>query len=285
MVRSLSLAWSAAALVLPAAVAAQSFSFAYQPQVGTFSSLVHEVRGTVHYMGIPSLPDSVTAEYEAQVGETRRFVEQLAGAWIAHQTFDSVRARYRVQERQWRSIASRTTALQPIRMLVDDRGVGSPMGETPVEEAAIARGVSSGLQLQLPDAPVSPGDSWSAALRVPVIMPVAGDSARIIAVNLDGAGEATLDSLVARTSDTLAYVSVRGRLQPVVVNTVHPLNGTPATIEIWGSTLSSMIWSTGWGSWVSGGSSLLIRGRLEMPSGPADGHILADLTSRFQIRP
>lgn len=285
MARNLLLVCTAMGLTLPTGTTAQSFSFTHAPQVGSFTASAYEVRGTISYVNVPGLPDSVVAEYESLVGETRRIVDQLAGAWIARHTYDSVRARYRIEGRQWASIASRTAPLAPIRILVDDRAVSSPMGEAPVEEAAIARGASSALQVQLPESTLSPGDSWSAALRLPVVLAVPGDSARIIAVGLDGSGEATLDSLVARAADTLAYVSVRGRMQPVAVTTVHPMTGAPATLEIWGSTLSSMIWSTGWGTWVSGGSALLIRGRLEMPSETTDGRIAADLTSRFQIRP
>jgi hypothetical protein len=272
----------------PCALTAQaSMNLTFHPQVGTFVRWIYDTRGEYVYRDFPLIIDSTTAEVVARVGLTRRIVEHLGEAYLAGLTVDSAKAQYRITGRDWRPLV-RDSGSTSADYLVDQQHAISPVereGGPPSLDRVL--GVAGAIQVSLPPQPILEGDRWEAQVVYPFTTETPGDSSVTITVTLSGPASATLDSTVVRQSDTLAYVSVNGAFQPSTVQSIHPINNAPTNVEFWGSHASSMVWSTGWQTWVSGATTVRIHERIEAPVGTdaKDARVQADLSTRFRLIP
>ncbi len=89
----------------------------------------------------------------------------------------------------------------------------------------------------------------------------------------------TVDSLVARANDTLAYLSVRGGFAPRAAQGAGGASG--------GDVVGSLVWSTGWSTFVSGAMRIRLRVGLGGSAGAPDEEVglLLERTVRHQVRP
>ena len=71
------------------------------------------------------------------------------------------------------------------------------------------------------------------------------------------------------------------------MNSTLELGGGPATAELWGEFVGSLIWSTGWSAFVSVVLTARVNQRLEavMGSGVEDARITVIVTTRVRVRP
>ncbi len=132
--------------------------------------------------------------------------------------------------------------------------------------------------LVFPDHPVRAGEGWSVSHRVPLGGSVSAVSDQLRR-SLAARTAVTVDSVVARANDTLAYLSLRGTLGPEQAR-------TPTIGEYRGGISGTLVWSSGWRGFVSGATRLRVR---IVPPGE-DGtpqrarELMLETTVRHQIR-
>ncbi len=265
-----------------------TFRVDFRPTVGTFVKTYSEMQGELVFNDFTVLPDSSVAAFESMVATTRRVLEELEGAYMTQTTYDSSQARYRILGREWRNVVTRNGPVGPVRVLIDTQMSRSLMADDSIPaNLPLIEGVAGTVRLSFPEGAVTTGEEWQAFVDMPYAVEIPGDTATLVATTLSGTATASIDSLVVRPGDTLAYITARGAFNPVFVDARYPLDGAPTPAEVWGSFASSLLWSTGWQAWVGGSVTLRIRHRIERPQGSdlPDARITADLRSRFRIRP
>ena len=97
----------------------------------------------------------------------------------------------------------------------------------------------------------------------------------------------TLDSLITRGGDTLAFMTYRGVITPIT-RTV-PSDVANSNVTIGGTSAGVLIWSTMWDAYVSGSTHTRLTMRVRVfVYGEEPMTVLAldsDIVSRFQVRP
>ncbi len=277
----------ALAMVTVPAASQVPFRFEFRPDPVLTVRTIVESRGDVLLVGLPGLSDSVAAEWESLAGLTRRIQAGATDPYAISLTFDSVRTRFRWRRGTWRDVP--LVPAPPLRLeFVTDARL-SVFGPTAVEDSAraiLVSGAATLAHLALPEQPLTPGGEWSADFVFPFALQIPGEEPGRIAGLMTGPGIGTLDSLVLRGSDTLAYLSVRGRFVPTSAQTTVELGGSPALAEVWGGFAGQFIWSTAWSAFVSVALTTRVNQRLEAPlgSGIEDARITATLTTRVWVR-
>ncbi|MDH3285504.1 MAG: hypothetical protein OEQ13_12240, partial [Acidobacteriota bacterium] len=99
----------------------------------------------------------------------------------------------------------------------------------------------------VPDRPVRAGDRWVVSLALPGGIP--GEDLEVGSERpvLLARGAVVVDSLVGRTRDTLAFLSIDGPIDPESTTTA---DGGHVVYE--GHVNATLVWSSGWGGLVSG---------------------------------
>ena len=97
----------------------------------------------------------------------------------------------------------------------------------------------------------------------------------------------TLDSLVDRGLDTLAYIRLRGVFEPSTFEADSAdVSGLLVTE---GSIAGTLVWSTGWSTFISGswraGLTLDMSMEMEGLPEPIELGLRLNVTNRFQVRP
>lgn len=286
---------------LPQAVSAQqSISLRYQPQPRTrlhtlwWSDLTSTIREGAP--GVPAL-DSITVEATTLHSYTTTVVGTRITSAVLQITHDSTRARSRVPGGPWRVLDEERARSSTARVVVDDRlrvtDVEVMEGDSLTNrELQHYRAFASGLEFSLPEEPVTEGDTWTADIVVALTRPLGLEGEGV----LEGMPEEpevlarstiTLDSVVARSTDTLAYLRVQGSFLPdrpaAAEGAAEPVAG------ITGAFGGSFIWSTGWNAFVSG--ALRTRATLTMERSEEVAQTVVEVTlsmdhsTRFQVRP
>ncbi len=264
------------------------FRFEFRPDPLLAVRTIVESRGDVVLVGVPGLSDSVVAESESLAGLTRRVQAGADDPYTLSLTFDSVRTRSRWRNSAWRDVRLAPAGPVTLEFVTDARlSVFGPRAVDDSAQALLVSGAAGLTHLALPGVPLVPGEEWDADFVFPFAMEIPGEEPGIIVAPLTGPGIGTLDSLVLRGSDTLAYLSVRGRFIPTSAQTTFALGGSPALAELWGGFAGQFIWSTGWGAFVSVALTTRVNQRLEAPlgSGVEDARITSTLTTRVWVRP
>lgn len=216
-----------------------------------------------------------------------RWIETTDGGGneVLHLTYDSVRVRTRDHGGSWRGLAITDVDTAWVQIHMDDRMrvkrvlVGG-------ELAGVTKllPVLTGLpHLVLPERELAVGDRWLSETEIAVTGPgIEGATGR---PGILGRAELKLDSIVARSSDTLGFITVVGHVGPT---TLVSVGRAGAKVVASGAVRGGLVWSTGWGLFVSGA----IQTRLEMTrgtkgaSGDGDGDSLVmEKTTRYQVRP
>lgn len=271
-----------------APLAAQgTFRWRFAPEVGTFVRWIYTTEGEYTFTDFPLIIDSTKATVSSRAGLTRRIMERMEGVYLGLVTVDSVVARYRIVGRDWNPLVTERGPIGPAGFLIDDNGLYSQVAGTDDPELQAFLGVTGAIQVSLPPEPIRPGDRWETRISYPYTTEIPADSSGIVMVTLEGEAAAVIDSLGVRGADTLIHVSVSGAFQPTFAEGIHPADNSSTQVEFWGSHASSLIWSTGWNTWVSGSTRVRIHERVEAPAGSEvqDARVRADLSTRFRVIP
>jgi hypothetical protein len=264
------------AALLPYAGAAQeSLLFRYEAAPGTVVRTAFQTDAVVWAF------DGHRFE-SADVGTMRATtLEGPDGMMVVHLAYDSVRTRTLGSDGRWREFL--VTGMDSVWTQV---GLDIRMHVLRVNHGGQFSGVTS-LQrilmgipnLELPEQPLFESDSWSNATVVSVIPGLRNEN---VEPTLSGAVQVVLDSIVARSKDTLGYVTVSGRFPSVTfVDVVGP-----GRVTATGDLTGSMIWSTSWGRFVTGTSRTRVSVVRDIDAkGDGGEELRLEVTTRHQIKP
>jgi hypothetical protein len=292
MGRSARLAVAIGAVAVSACRAeAQTVLLRFRPPVGT---RVHtlwqvEVQSTLtEGAGLPVL----RAEAAGMRSISSRVLELRDDARVVRVERDSARYRWRAAAGPWVAVADTGSAAPSALLVVDDRLRVSESG-TPAPAGARSelRAFAGGLETPLPEGPVAAGDSWSADIVVPLVEPTGLEDEPDVGRWLARADAMvarstfTVDSLVDRGRDTLAYLVVRGTFLPATQ--VAAVEAAEGRSRLDGTFAGQFIWSTGWQAYVSGAVRIALR--LQVLRGlPPDEEVsygmISEISSRFRVR-
>lgn len=253
------------ALLLPATLQAQSVLLRFDPPDGAVLHRLFQIHTRVLRAGGDS-------RESAELGGVREVtLRGRADTPMLHLAYDSLRTRLREGTGPWREIAeSNDSAWVQVRF--DEQleptvvASGGP-GPAAARLVALVTGLPG---LGLPRRPVRAGDRWTSRLEIPV--PAMRPGAMIGQERLlVSEAVVSVDSVVARALDTLAYVSLRGTLGPAAT-------GDRGYV---GAVRGALVWSTGWQAFVSGAT----RTRIETRPENGQGAVLLETTVRQQVRP
>ncbi|NIM52381.1 MAG: hypothetical protein GTN62_13820 [Gemmatimonadales bacterium] len=274
-------------LALPhSAVAQDSLRLQFSPVRGVRIHRVFQAhtRTTVSRVDSAGAMQTSTRETAELGGMTQVALEGPDGGLVVHLTFDSLRARMREGGERWRerqvgqpdSLWIQVRIDRRMRVLGTNAGGDAPGAKLLVP---LLTGVPG---LVLPEQWVKAGDRWTARLEVP--LDAFGGRPPTIAYVPTLAGRTTfaVDSVIARARDTLAYVEFAGAFAPKKVADAH---GTALSYS--GGVQGALVWSTGWGAWVSAATRLRVvvsmAGAGATP-GPTRGRITVETTIRESVR-
>lgn len=255
------------------------------------SMTIADVSGGVGEAGVP---DSITLEVAMRHSITERVRQAAEGRYLLERTLDSARLRMRALGGAWGERPVDALEGRAARVVVNSRlqtgdfqlvdGRQAP----PLARDAL-RTPPPGYEISLPDEPVAPGQSWATELVFPFNNPIELEGAAGLLVKnaeLVARAMVMLDSLVARPSDTLAYLRFSGNFLPLTMP-ASPETGRGPT-DISGALAGRLIWSTGWNAYVSGAARAVIVVQMT-PGGGAAGQpgtrMRFDSTNRFRVRP
>lgn len=289
---------SIASLAGPAMAQAQQMQLRYAPSAGRLLRTITwtDVAATIRDLpqaGQPPSGDTLHIDVSLLQSISERALAREGNAWQVERTLDSARGRMRAMAGSWRDLAA-DTSRPNARMLVSDRfqvSRFSMVGDTASSSVREwLRNPAGGFELTFPEGPVSVGSSWNSDLVFALANGV--DLSQAGAQAAEGAElvahvSMTLDSVVPRTGDTLAYLRVQGAFVPTTLSQAPEVGRGTASIS--GGFAGTMIWSTGWDAWVSGATraqSVVRFDAVALEEGVQAGFELRmDVTSRFQVRP
>ncbi len=287
-----------AMMVLPqSASAQQSILLRYRPQPRTrlhtlwWSELTSTIREGAP--GVPAL-DSILVEATTLRSYTSTVVGTRITSAVLQVSHDSTRARSRVPGGAWRDLPDERARTSEARLVVDDRLRVTdiePLREDSLTNGQLQqlRGFASGLEFALPENPVTEGDSWAADIVMALPRPLGLEGEALVGEmpvepEVLARSTITLDSIMVRTTDTLAFIRVQGSFLPPT-----PAAGeVVGEVDISGAFGGSLIWSTGWNAFVSGAirtQATMVMQRATEEMAPLEVTLSMDRSTRFQVRP
>lgn len=282
--------WSFAFLfVIPVSAAAQGVSLQYHPAGGTRVQTISEFRMTAVWFGLPSLPDSTVTESDWRTVRTARIIEMIGDKRKVRITLDSSRSRARTGASPRADVplpGAQGLALDALVGWKLDIQSATPTqrGADPSLVAALRAGLG-GLEFQLADGAVAPGFNWGSPLQFPLGAHLSAGGKLSAAESVRGTATVILDSVTARGSDTLAFLTLSGVLDPKTI--VVAGEGGIGTGMVTGRIAAVLVWSSGWNAMVSAATNArfgikLHLGRAEGP--PVDGSVSLSISGRHQVR-
>ncbi|OGU33850.1 MAG: hypothetical protein A3K13_04680 [Gemmatimonadetes bacterium RIFCSPLOWO2_12_FULL_68_9] len=280
-----------AALVSAGGLAAQQpVSIQFGPRVGAAVRTITQARGSMVFHEINEagqrIGDSVVSEVTALAGVTHRVLEAEAGDYLVEVRYDSLKTRVRVVGQAWKEDVLLGAGQDAALVTVDARlrSAGGAGGGLPTDPVANG-GIASWRGVELPDRPVSPGDTWTVTTvyRLPAQLGQLLDIA--IGDSLIAPATVRLDSVTVRPADSLMFFTVQQTLPSVTLPAVDA--GDSATVELVCSQAASLVWSTGWNAYVSGASQARLAGRLQSRNAagtPRMAEIHWTVSTRLQVR-
>ncbi len=232
-----------------------------------------------------------TWDYEGRESVTRRVVGSSSGSHHVVITRDSVQARIR-RGGEWESLADVAMVHPPVTLVVDDRFRVTSLTGGPVVGSQLYRGLAGGTEVALPLDPVAPNDVWRTEMAFRLITnAVPNQSIDVQEARIDERLPATatisLDSVLVRGGDTLAFMTYEAAIVPVI--RAVPTEVANSNVTINGTSRGRLIWSTAWDAYVSGTTETHIEMRVRVVVIGEDPTITlaldTDVVSRFQVRP
>ncbi|MDH3366579.1 MAG: hypothetical protein OEO17_01950 [Gemmatimonadota bacterium] len=224
---------------------------------------------------------------------TQRSVGRENGRTVVDVTIDSTLVQVRSGSGTWETVRApegRTTA----RLVVDDRlRLESVSGGTTAGGQVLGRlrAFASGFEFPLPEGPVAVGESWVGDVIDPLVALVGVDTEPAAAGWLAKAGAMiarstfTVDSIVDREVDTLAYLRVSGSFLPTTLTA--PVETAQGHARIDGGFGARLIWSTAWHTFVSGAVQRRVRVRVYVGTPEDEREVLtmtAEIAGRFRVQ-
>ncbi|UCD24064.1 MAG: hypothetical protein JSW51_13715 [Gemmatimonadota bacterium] len=270
------LGFSLMAFLLPhAGVAQRSLQLRYEAPPGTVVRTAFQTNAVVWAF------DGNRFE-SADVGTVKTTtLEGPDGMILVHLEYDSVQTRTLGSDGRWREFAvpgrdsvwTQVGLDSRMRVLSMNHG-GQFTGVTSLQR--ILMGVPG---LELPEQPVRERDGWSGATITSVVPGLRNEN---IEPTMSGTLQAVLDSIVVRSRDTLAYVSVSGQFPAATFVEVVG----PGRVTATGDLVGSMIWSTSWDRFVSGTSRTRVWVvRQGDGQGGSGEELRIEVTTRHQVKP
>jgi hypothetical protein len=249
---------------------------------------VSETRLNTVVVGFPSLPDSTTIESTWRTVATQRVGEIRGADRVVSETFDSSRARARVGTGPRADVPVAGVEGLSGRWLLSDRlevvaltaGQG---GDSAYLDALTA--TQGGLAITLPENPVGVGQEWTTRFRFPLGAHL-GATGKVAAYgSMVGRATISVDSLVARGTDSLVYLTARAVADPSSLPLVA--EGGTGTGTFSGGFAAALVWSTGWNAVVSAATNGRITGTVKVERGdapPVNGALSITISGRHQVR-
>lgn len=205
----------------------------------------------------------------------------LAGKTVIHLAYDSVRTRTRGSDGGWRQFSTPLDSAW-IQVTVDQRLRVSSMneGKRIPGVTGLMRILTGIPRLELPGEPLAEGDGWTSETVASVVPGLRNETAQPL---VEGRVQIVLDSIVARTNDTLGYLSLTGEFPTATfVDVVGP-----GRVAVSGDVVGNLIWSTGWSAFVSGVSRTRMTVSRAAPGGEEEGveELRVEATTRCQVKP
>ncbi len=247
--------------------------------------------------GVPAL-DSITVEATTLHSYTSTVTGTRITSAVLQISHDSTRARARVPGGAWRDLPDVRARSSAARVVVDDRLRVSDVevlndDSLTNRELQHYRAFATGLEFALPENAVAEGDSWASDIVVALTQPLGLEGELVlnempVEPEVLARSTITLDSVVVRSTDTLAYLRVQGSFLPPMVVEGEDATAAPL-VDIAGAFGGSFIWSTGWNAFVSGAlrtrATLTMERTEEMEQALLEVTLSLDHSTRFQIRP
>jgi len=206
------------------------------------------------------------------------------GMHVAHLTYESIASRTRGSDGKWREFEVLGADSAWVQVSLDERMrvQGANYGTRLPGVTSLLRILTGIPNLELPDHPLGPGDSWSSAT---VASAVPGLRNETVPPTVSGMAHLVLDSIVIRSRDTLGYVTVTGRFPATTF--VDELG--PGRVVLLGDLAGSLIWSTSWNGFVSGVSRTRMTmeregGQAAVPGGGGN-ELITESTTSYQVKP
>ncbi len=217
-------------------------------------------------------------------------LEREEGGPALHLAYDSVRSRIRTQAGDWQEFDVPGADSAWTQATVDDRlAVTGITRNSPLPSVTGLLDIATGMPgLTLPHSPVGVGGSWTVASELSERVVAAIPRSLVALPSLVFSVQVTLDSMVPRKRDTLAYLSVSGPIEPASASDAQILRseGVAVSSELAGQ----LVWSSGWSGLVSGATRVTMEiWRTPVPDPPMidrrDPVVRVRVTTRFQVRP
>jgi hypothetical protein len=251
MVRPLVLltCWGA---VVPQTAAAQPVSLRYRATVGEQIDRLFQAHVRV----------TTTADGTEQTREVARLGAMREQAlfsqddrYVLHLSYDSLVVRQRDAGGPWTESRVVLNDSLWVQLAVDPlMRVRHRVGRAEWSEGPLLQHLGTGFSgLVLPDAPVRPGTGWQLDLALPAVVATAGVAPGPAVTSLPVRARMTVDSVVVRARDTLAFISLEGTVTP---SRVRGAEGV--TVHYEGDAQASLVWSTGWGTFVSAATRTIL---------------------------
>jgi hypothetical protein len=245
---------TAAALGRPMPAQGPQILLRYHPRVG--SQIVMHSDATITEVSVQAgTKDTERSVVKMSLITARRVLRDEAGRLRVQVSVDSVRGTMDAagvhrdipaQPRQW------------AEMLVDSLARAIPAAGQAVSRVDSLKQIGTwqrqpGEDLAFPVAAVQAGTRWSVTKTHDIAdLGFANLPPGMTVPPLNEHVDAVVDSVVPRGTDTLAFVSVSTRLDPVTIPMTMP--GIQMTMTMKGGETETQIWSTGWQGWVAAGS-------------------------------
>ncbi len=209
------------------------------------------------------------------------------GKIVWHLTYDSLRVRTRTAAADWQEFSLPEAQLSWAQVHVDDRlAVGSVTRNEPTVGLTDPVGVLTGVSgLLLPATPLRRGTAWTGEMRGSLTGGLAGGDDVPDIPTLTLVTELVLDSVVERTRDTLAFITLLGKVQETSI--VRVTGDDPGRFNVSGGIQGSLVWSSGWSLFVSGATRAwvaIVRDSSDRSGGAGDV-VNVVKTTRYRVQP
>ncbi|MGD2134900.1 MAG: hypothetical protein PVF27_02020 [Gemmatimonadales bacterium] len=261
----------ALALASAPSLTAQQVTLRFRPVDAMRIRRVFQVHTRVAQSGVPS----ASRELAFLGGMTQVVTAGPGGDPVVHLSFDSLRTRTRAGRGPWRESPTAGGDTLWAQVRYDERMRVDRSTRPGQGSADLLTTLVTGLPgFAHPSDPVAPAASWRVHVPVGTAAdePAAGRALRVPTT-------ITLDSVVVRARDTLAYLSVAGALSPTVRASRSGQVRVAATVG------GALVWSTAWGNMVSAAVRLSIATAPVPPGDPATGALTWERTIRTTVLP
>jgi hypothetical protein len=277
-------------VLFPGVAEAQNVSLRYRPGPGVRLQTISDTRMTSVVFGLPSLPDSTVIESDWRAVYTTRVLDVTGDRRRLRVSLDSSRARMR-------SGASPRVdlALPGVTGLAMDAVVGSrydvQAANSNVQDGADSGFLSAlrarlgGMEFWLPEAALPIGFNYESPVQFPLGAHLTAGGKLSAVESLRGTAAVILDSIRARGTDSLVFLTLSATLDPKTVAMTG--EGGVGTGLVSGRIAAALVWSTGWNAMVSAATNARfeVKLRLDRADGPPiDGSVSISLSGRHQVR-